>query len=61
MKNKVLITIENNKMRACSNGEIEIYVEHMDALNGIEQIAASEITNEDFNQLLKGKGPDVIL
>ena len=52
---KVLITIEDNKMRVCSNGEIQVFVEHMDGLNGVEQIEVSEIPCEDFDQLLKGK------
>ena len=52
---KVLITIEDNKMRVCSNGEIQVFVEHMDGLNGVEQIEVSEIPCADFDQLLRGK------
>ena len=55
MKMKVLITIEDNKMRVCSNGEIQVFVEDMDGLNGVEQIGVSEIPCADFDQLLKGK------
>jgi hypothetical protein len=42
-------------MRACANGEVSIYVEQAATLNGIEQLKASEITNEDFESLLTGK------
>jgi len=58
---KVLITIEDNKMRVCSNGEVDCYFEHMDNLNGLEKIQASEIANEEFDQLIRGKEPEVIL
>jgi hypothetical protein len=52
---KILITIELGKLRACANGEIECYIEHMDNLNGIEKIQVNEITNEDFDALVRGK------
>jgi hypothetical protein len=55
MKMKVLITIEDNKMRVCSNGEIQVFVEHMDGLNGIETVEASEIPIADFEALIKGR------
>jgi hypothetical protein len=52
---KILISIEDGTMRACANGEVSIYVEQAATLNGIEQLKASEITNEDFESLLTGK------
>jgi len=52
---KILLTIEDGKMRACANGEVSIYVEQADTLNGIVGLIASEITNEDFETLLTGK------
>ena len=53
--NKILITIEAGTIRACANGHVEIFIEHMDNLNGLEQIEVSEIPNEDFEALIKGK------
>jgi hypothetical protein len=58
---KILLTVEDGKIRACANGEVAIYFEHMDNLNGLEKVEASEITNEEMDSLLKGKEPDVIL
>ena len=52
---KVLITIEDNKMRVCSNGEIQVFFENMHGLNGVEKIEVSEIPCADFDALLKGK------
>ena len=52
---KILLTIEDGKIRVCANGNAQVFVEHMDGLNGVEQIAVSEIPCADFDQLLKGK------
>ena len=56
---KILITIEGGKIRVCANGEVAVYVEHMDGLNGVEQIEVSEIPCADFDALLKGKRVDL--
>lgn len=58
---KLLITIEDNKMRVCSNGECQVFVEHMDNLNGLEKVEASEITCEEFDAIIKGKNQGVDL
>ena len=52
---KILLTIEDGKIRVCANGNAQVFVEHMDGLNGVEQIAVSEIPCADFDQLLRGK------
>ena len=52
---KLLITIEDGKIRVCANGNAQVFVEHMDGLNGVEQIEVSEIPCADFDALLKGK------
>jgi hypothetical protein len=52
---KLLLTIEGGVLRACSNGSIEVYIEHMDGLNGVEQVQAHEITNEEMDALLAGR------
>ena len=54
MKNKILITIESGKIRACANGNAQVYFEDMNNLNGIEQIQVSEIPCADFDSLLTG-------
>ena len=61
MKFKLLITIEGGKLRVCANGNAQVFVEHMDNLNGVEQIEVSEITIAEFDALLRGKEPEVIL
>lgn len=55
MNVKILVTVEGDKIRACANGSVEIYVEDMNAIGGIEQIEASEIPDADFNALIAGK------
>ena len=55
MTMKILVTIEDGRIRACANGSCEIYVEDMNAIGGIEQIQASEIPDADFNALIAGK------
>ena len=55
MTPRILITIEDGKIRVCANGEVQVFVEHMDGLNGVEQIAVSEIPCADFDALLKEK------
>ena len=52
---KLLITIEDGKIRVCANGNPQVFIEHMDGLNGVEQIEVSEIPCADFDQLLRGK------
>ena len=48
-------------MRVCSNGECQVFVEHMDNLNGLEKVEASEITCEEFDAIIKGKNQGVDL
>jgi hypothetical protein len=52
---KILITIESGKIRACANGDAQVYVEDMNNLNGIEQIEAQEIPDADFEAIIQGR------
>jgi len=55
MTTRILISIESGKIRACANGNAQVYIEDMNNLNGIEQIQVSEIPNADFDALLAGR------
>ena len=52
---KILVTIEDGRIRACANGNVQVFVEDMNQIGGIEQIKASEIPDADLTALLNGR------
>jgi hypothetical protein len=61
MKTKILIIIADGKIVFYANGNAEIYVEHLRGLKGAERVKAIELPDVEFEGLLRGKEPEVIL
>ena len=52
---KILLTIEDGRIRACANGSVEIYVEDINTLDDIQQIQVTEIPCADLDAFLAGR------
>ena len=62
MKPRILITVEGGKIvGVIANGSVEVFFETADTLDGISQIQpVTEIPNEDFDSLLRGKQDEIL-